>query len=161
MADRPFASLSQLAGQRQRLQLKERELLAGCRTAGAGASRPIAGPAGLSAHRWQRSDSKGPSSQQTEARTSQNPTVISPCPPGMVAWRLTRLSRWVISAALYHAQAVVRPRQDVVSGLVASRRSRRLGNHDLSEARRQAEERVQRIDATHPAVRQLVRALPP
>jgi uncharacterized C2H2 Zn-finger protein len=27
MADRPFASLTQLAGQRQRLQLKERELL--------------------------------------------------------------------------------------------------------------------------------------
>jgi uncharacterized C2H2 Zn-finger protein len=28
MADRPFAALTQLAGQRQRLQLKERELLA-------------------------------------------------------------------------------------------------------------------------------------
>jgi uncharacterized C2H2 Zn-finger protein len=28
MADRPFASLTQLAGQRQRLQLKQRELLA-------------------------------------------------------------------------------------------------------------------------------------
>jgi uncharacterized C2H2 Zn-finger protein len=28
MADRPFASLTHLAGQRQRLQLKERELLA-------------------------------------------------------------------------------------------------------------------------------------